>query len=272
VYRERYCAVLLAWGQDLLVQQEWDAARQAAERVIAVDPLREEAVHLLMRVLASQGKVPGAFEQFRKFRQRLQEAMAIEPSRELRRFMEQLPHEPDKLSLPRLASQQSDTPVSPSLPSLPSGTVTFLLTDIEGSTKLWENHPEQMRTALATHDDILKVAVEQNQGHIVKTTGDGVMAAFHTANDALNTVLQAQQQLLAQEWHQPLTIRARMGLHTGTAQYRDGDYYGPSLNRAARLMAAGHGGQVLLSDVTYDLCRDALPENVSLLPLGEIER
>ena len=153
--------------------------------------------------------------------------------------------------------------------SLPTGTLTFLFTDIEGSTKLWEAHPEVMRAAVARHDALLRQAVADNNGNLFKTTGDGIAAVFALAPDALAAAIAAQQALLAEPWPKPIVLRARIGLHTGTAEMRDGDYFGTTLNRCARLMAAGHGGQTLLSDVAHDLTRDALPPDVSLVALGE---
>ncbi|HET6846765.1 MAG TPA: adenylate/guanylate cyclase domain-containing protein, partial [Anaerolineales bacterium] len=136
--------------------------------------------------------------------------------------------------------------------ALPAGTVTFLFTDIEGSTQLWETHPESMRAALARHDAILKEAIGSHNGYIIKSTGDGVHAAFGTALQAVSATLAAQQALGAGPWDEiePQVIRVRMGLHTGEAELRDGDYFGATLNRAARIMSAGHGGQVLLSAVS----------------------
>jgi predicted ATPase/class 3 adenylate cyclase len=151
---------------------------------------------------------------------------------------------------------------------LPTGTVTFLFTDLEGSTRRWEEHPEAMKAALARHDEILRDAIETNKGHVVKTTGDGVHAAFGTAPDALATAVQAQRAMSAEPWALPDPLRIRIGLHTGSAELRAGDYYGPALNRAARLMAAGHGGQILLSNAAEELVRDSLPEGVTLLDLG----
>ena len=151
--------------------------------------------------------------------------------------------------------------------SLPSGTVTFLFTDIEGSTQLWEQHPEAMKAALAKHDSILKEAIESNRGYVIKTTGDGVHAVFSTALDALNAVLSSQQKL--QSLDSDLSLKSRMGLHTGEAELRGGDYFGQTLNRAARIMSAGHGGQILISDVTAQVVREHLPADVSLLDLGE---
>ena len=153
--------------------------------------------------------------------------------------------------------------------AFPTGTITFLFTDIEGSTKLWEAHPDAMRLAVARHDALLRQAVEDNGGWLFKTTGDGIAAAFALVPDALTATLAAQIALAAEPWPEAVALRSRMGLHTGAAELRDGDYYGSTLNRVARLMAAGHGGQILLSDVTHELIRDSLPPDVSLLPLGK---
>lgn len=132
--------------------------------------------------------------------------------------------------------------------SLPSGTVTFLFTDIEGSTQLWETHPEAMKDALARHDSILREAIESKGGQVIKTTGDGFHAGFEKAIDAVHATLTAQRAFLSLICD--LHIKIRMGLHSGEAELRAGDYHGQVLNRAARIMSAGHGGQVLISSVT----------------------
>jgi class 3 adenylate cyclase len=155
------------------------------------------------------------------------------------------------------------------MPELPTGTVTFLFTDLEGSTRLWEDHPEAMKAALARHDEILRDAVEKRGGHVVKTTGDGLHAAFAVAADAVTAATDAQRALLAEEWVLPEPLRVRMGLHTGGAEIRDGDYYGPAVNRAARVSAAAHGGQVVVSHATEELIRDDLPAGAALTDLGE---
>ena len=151
----------------------------------------------------------------------------------------------------------------------PTGTVTFLFTDIEGSTQLWEQAPDAMRPALACHDALLRRSIETRSGHIFKTIGDAFCAAFPTASQALEAALAAQLALAAEPWDLPTPLKVRMALHTGTAEERSGDYFGPPLNRVARLMAAGHGGQTLLSEVTQGLVQDALPLNASLQDLGE---
>ena len=154
--------------------------------------------------------------------------------------------------------------------TLPTGTVTFVFTDLEGSTRLWEDHPEAMQTALARHDAVLRSSVESQGGHVVKSTGDGIHAAFATAGTALRAVLDAQLGLLAEAWGPTGQLRMRAALHTGTAESRDGDYYGPAVNRAARLMSAAHGGQVVVSLATAQLIGDdAVPDGYRLVDLGE---
>ena len=152
---------------------------------------------------------------------------------------------------------------------LPTGTVTFLFTDLEGSTRLWEEHPDDMRVALARHDEILRKTVEAHDGAIVKTTGDGLHAAFTTADHALGAAIDAQLALTGEVWPLPEPLRVRMGIHTGAAEERDGDYYGPAVNRAARVAAAAHGGQILVSHATEELARDTLPPGAALVDLGE---
>lgn len=153
--------------------------------------------------------------------------------------------------------------------ALPTGTITFLFTDIEGSTRLWERHPDAMGLALARHDGILRDAVSAHGGWVFKTIGDAFCAAFPTAHDALAAAVAAQRALGAGEWGQTGPPLVRMALHTGAAEERDGDYFGPALNRVARLLAAAHGGQTLLSLATQELVRDSLPPDVSLRDLGE---
>jgi predicted ATPase/class 3 adenylate cyclase len=155
------------------------------------------------------------------------------------------------------------------LPHLPTGTVTFLFTDLEGSTRRWEDDPAAMRTALARHDEILRDAVVAHDGVIVKTTGDGVHAAFTSAHAAVGAAADAQRALHEERWTSPTPLRVRMGLHTGEAELRAGDYYGPALNRAARLMSAAHGGQIVVSRATEELVRDHLPFDLDLVDLGD---
>jgi predicted ATPase/class 3 adenylate cyclase len=158
-------------------------------------------------------------------------------------------------------------------PRLPTGTVTFLFTDIEGSTQLWEQHPDAMRLALVRHDACLHAAITSNQGTVFKTVGDAFCACFATAADALDAALAAQRNLRSLQpsavaTAAALSLKVRMALHTGAAEARGGDYFGPALNRIARLLAIGHGGQVLLSQTTADLMQEEKHSAVSLRPLG----
>jgi predicted ATPase/class 3 adenylate cyclase len=149
---------------------------------------------------------------------------------------------------------------------MPSGTVTFLFTDLEGSTRLWEQHPEAMQSALARHDAILRDAIEAHEGFVVKTTGDGFHAAFATAHDAVDAAVDGQLSLVREPWGTTGPLRVRMGLHTCEAELRDGDYYGSAVNRAARLMSVAHGAQVVVSTATGELVRGT---SVELVDLGE---
>ncbi len=152
---------------------------------------------------------------------------------------------------------------------LPTGTITFLFSDIEGSSRKWEQQPDAMRVALATHDRLLRGTFEANGGYVFKTIGDAFCVAFDTALDALSGAVQAQRALRDATWDGIAEMKVRMALHTGSAEHRDGDYFGQSLNRVARILSSAHGGQVLLSLPTEELVRDALPMGVQLKALGE---
>src|SRR5262245_4048399 len=136
----------------------------------------------------------------------------------------------------------------------PSGVVTFLFTDIEGSTRRWEADAEAMRAALLAHDDVLRTAIEAFEGFLFSHTGDGVVAAFSSPRSAVDAAVAAQREL---------ELPVRMGIATGEAELRDGDYFGTVLNRAARVMAAGHGGQILMAQSTA-----VLLSGIDLVDLG----
>ncbi|HMA34823.1 MAG TPA: tetratricopeptide repeat protein [Chloroflexia bacterium] len=155
------------------------------------------------------------------------------------------------------------------MPEQPTGTVTFLFTEVEGSAQLWEQQPAATQAALDRHHLILRTAIAQQAGSIFKTLNEGVCAAFPTAPDALAAALAAQRELAAESWALAAPLQVRMALHTGTVEERAGDYLGPPLNRTARLLAAGHGGQILLSLATQELVRDQLPGGTYLQDLGE---
>ncbi len=156
---------------------------------------------------------------------------------------------------------------------IPSGTITFLFTDIEGSTERWEHHEAAMRSALQRHDALLREAIEGAGGYVFKTVGDAFCAAFATAGAGIGAAVDAQHKLFAEDWsvfgESFPPIRVRMGLHTGEVQEREGDYFGRPVNRAARLEAAANGGQVMLSRATYQLVAEGLPDELRLRELGE---
>ena len=177
---------------------------------------------------------------------------------------ERLGRNPGRVSFTVPPYQAGDHPMA----NLPTGTVTLLFTDIEGSTRLWEAHATAMRAALVRHDALLRQCIEGHGGHVFKTIGDAFCAAFHTASDALTAALDAQRAFHREPWPEAAKLRVRMAVHSGAVDSRDGDYFGEPLNRVARLLAAGHGGQTLLSEATYDLCRDHLPPLASAKALG----
>ena len=153
---------------------------------------------------------------------------------------------------------------------LPEGTLTFLLTDVEGSTQLWERDAPSMRSALEEHDRILYGCVDSHRGRLVEAgrEGDSILAVFPSGRDAALCALAMQERLAAGRWPEGARLNVRVALHTGEASLRSGHYYGRALNRCARLLAAGHGGQVLLSGVTAALVAEEPPEGCELLDLG----
>jgi predicted ATPase/class 3 adenylate cyclase len=152
---------------------------------------------------------------------------------------------------------------------LPSGTVTFAFTDIEGSTQRWDRDPAAMEDAIRRHDGLVRAALTEHQGHVFKTIGDAFCAAFARPEDAVAALLAVQRALGAEDFSAVEGVRVRAAIHTGTAEERDGDYFGPTVNRVARLLSIGHGGQVLISGVSAALVQGALPPQTTLRDLGE---
>ncbi|MBS1718330.1 MAG: tetratricopeptide repeat protein [Armatimonadetes bacterium] len=151
----------------------------------------------------------------------------------------------------------------------PTGTVTFLLTDIEGSTKLWESDSNAMRAVLARHDEIVGEALRSHGGYVFKAMGDAYFASFASPTAAVRAMEAAQRAVLEEPWPSHLPIKVRMALHSGTAEFRGGDYFGQTLNRAARVLTAGHGGQSLLTQAALELLRDDMPKGTTIADLGE---
>ncbi len=154
--------------------------------------------------------------------------------------------------------------------SPPSGTVTFLLTDLEGSTRMWEQDPDAMKAAMVRHDELLEKAIAANRGFVFSRMGDGMAAAFSTARDAVCAASAIQRHSRRRGLADRAPLRARVGLHTDEAVIvDDAGYASLPINRCSRLMAAAHGGQVVISGATEVLVRGQLPDGVELIDLGE---
>ena len=150
----------------------------------------------------------------------------------------------------------------------PSGTVTFLFTDVEGSTGLWERRPSEMEVAVLAHDRVVRAAIEGAGGVVFATAGDGFASVFGRADSAVAAALEAQRALASVEWPEGVALGVRMGVHTGEAHERGGDYFGTAVNRAARVMAAANGSQVLMSSSTRDVVAPELGHGTRLVDLG----
>ena len=154
--------------------------------------------------------------------------------------------------------------------ALPPGTVTFFLTDVEGSTRRWEEHPDAMGAAMAMHDQLIGECLRTHRGHVVESgrEGDSVLAVFSRAGDAVACALELQRRLAGMTWPEGADIRIRIALNTGAAELRGGHYYGQAVYRCARILATAHGGQVLVSQATSELVGDTLPQGAGLADLG----
>jgi predicted ATPase/DNA-binding SARP family transcriptional activator len=250
-------------------QGEYGQACDCAWRQVALEPCDERAHRQVMRLLAASGQQGAALSQYETCRRLLEEELGAEPSAETTALYERI------RSGSGQAQPLSARPRTPRA-TLPTGTVTFLFTDIEGSTPLWEQKPGAMRASVARHHAILRGAIESNGGVVFKIVGDAFQAAFDLASSALRAVLDAQRALRDQEWGATGPLRVRMGLHTGPAELERGgesvdvDYaVSHTLNRAARVMSAGHGGQILISQEAADLVSRELPPGISLKDMGE---
>lgn len=153
--------------------------------------------------------------------------------------------------------------------NLPGGTVTFLFTDIENSASLWETQPERMTVALARHNALLRQAIEAHQGTVFKTVGDAFYTVFVSPLEALHAAIEAQERLRTEPWEEiGLTLKVRMGIHTGAPECREDDYFGPSVNRVARVCDLGHGGQILVTRAVHELIGESAPKQIAFRGLN----
>jgi len=258
-------------GCDLALGRHGEVAGELAG-LVAEFPLRERLAALLMTALYRCGRRGEALAVYDGARRVLAGELGLDPGPELTGLQAKMLADDPALAAPA-AVPSGAVPAAAggaAAMGLPQGTVTFLFTDLEGSTRRWEAHPQEMRDALARHDVIVRGAVESHGGVVFSTMGDGMAAVFASARDAVRAVLAAQQGLAAEDWGEVTgPLAARMGLLTDEGVLGGEHYLDQPLNRCARLMAAGHGGQALVSGATALLVREDLPDGYALVDLGE---
>ncbi|HSM43969.1 MAG TPA: BTAD domain-containing putative transcriptional regulator, partial [Acidimicrobiia bacterium] len=218
-------------------------------------PLRERFRAQHMLALYRSGRAAEALRSFRRTEEYFAEEMGVEPSGELRDL--------------ELAILQQDDELRRGASRGTTERLAILVTDIEDSTGAWDRHPQAMAHALGSHDRAILDAVEANQGSVFKHTGDGMLAAFPAVTDAVRAAEVAQRALSVTDWGELGELRVRMGIDVGEAESRGGDFFGPPLNRAARLAAAAHGGQVLISAGAQSAIVDSAPAGMQVRHLGE---
>lgn len=264
--RERLERIRLGAGEDLLAAWlalgEHDRVLPEAERLIAAHPHAERLWCQLMLAQYRTGRQADALRTFGQLRERLADELGISPGPEAVELERAILDQKPELLAPRV---RRPAPVA-----LPTGVSTFLLTDIVGSTRIWEREPEAMGRALEHHDEILQRAVAECGGVFLKSRGEGdsTFSVFTRASDAALAIGAARHALQAVDWPTAQPLSLRMVLHTGEALERDGDYFGRTVNRAARLRSIADGDRPLVSAATAQLLADALPAGVHLVELG----
>lgn len=248
---------------------EWAVAE--GEHLVGESPLRERRWSLLMRALYAAGRQSEALRAYQRLRTMLVDELGIEPSEPLRTLEAQVAAQDPTLGeqLRPIDVAESSIRIRPI--DLPSGTVTFALTDIEGSTALWDRAPGRMADALMRHDELIAAAVASAGGILLKHKGEGdsTMSVFVTARAGVQAMVRAQRMLADERWPDECAIRVRAAVSTGEAEVRDGDYYGPAVNRAARIRSVAVGGQLVLGATTHALVADTLDPGWSIRSLGE---
>ena len=237
-----------------------------AELALTEHPLREHLWVLLITALYRDGRQADALRAYQRVRSTLAEELGIEPGQELRNVETAVLLQDDRL-------EPATTPSSAStLATLPTGVVTFLLTDVAGSTRLWEEEGARMADALAHHDEIIAVAVSAHGGVLLKARGEGdsTFSVFRRASDAASAAVELQARLQTASWPTASPVEVRVALHTGEAQERDGDYFGRAVNRAARLRSVAQASQVLVSQSTSVLLIDEPPSGYRIVDAGVV--
>ena len=240
--------------EQLIIAERWIAVQEWSERWLALGSTPEPAYRALMLASGVQGDIVRVTALYQRCKAELQEHLGVEPSGETRALYDGL---------------RKGTHSSPSNTVQQSGTITFLFTDIEGSTHLLDYLGDQYATVLAEHHAILRAAIQKWNGHEVDTQGDAFFVTFNRALDAVQCAAQVQRMLVNHSWPDGKGVRVRLGLHTGEPLIASTGYVGMDVHRAARIGDAGHGGQVLLSQSTHALVIHDLPSGVTIRELGE---
>jgi DNA-binding SARP family transcriptional activator/tetratricopeptide (TPR) repeat protein len=255
---------------------EHDAVIGELEALVAAHPGRERLAAQLMLALYRCARQGDALDVFARTRAYLLGELGLEPGPALKALQADILAQSPTLQLgadEAASAAAADAPTIEQAEVLPSGVVTFLLTDVEGSAGLWEADAEAMAPALEFHDRLIALLIECHGGRLLKRQGEGdsTLSVFRRASDAVACAAKLQRDLKTAAGTRQLDLRLRIALHSGEAQERDGDYFGPVLNRAARLRSLATGGVTVLSQSTAELVRDRLPEELVLVDLGRHE-
>jgi DNA-binding SARP family transcriptional activator len=243
------------------------------EALVAAHPGREGLAGQLMLALYRCGRQGDALEVFARSRAYLSGELGLEPGPALQALQADILAQAPALQHVRHESGAAALAVGPAAEEadvLPAGVVTFLLSDIEGSTQLWETDADAMARALELHDALIARLVAYHSGRLLKDKGEGdaTLSVFQRACDAVACATELQRELQRTSWPSRLTLRVRVSVHSGEAQQRDGDYFGPVLSRAAQLRSLAAGGVTLLSQSTTELVRDHLPQDLAIVDVG----
>jgi predicted ATPase/DNA-binding SARP family transcriptional activator len=243
------------------------------EALIEQHPYRERLRAQLMLALYRADRQADALQAYQDARRQLVDELGIEPGERLRELERAILAQDAALMAPASDTSTGDREVSSAAGELPTGVVTFLLTDIEGSSRLWEADAGAMAAALELHDELIAGTVAAREGQLLKVKGEGdaTLSVFRRASEAVTCAVELQRAFRGASWPGGLDLRVRVALHTGEAHERDGDYFGPALNRAARLRSLARGGTTLMSQATAELVRERLPPETGLVELGRRE-